>query len=308
MARNMRSFRANHMNVWPVALALAALPACSADGDWIPQPQKAAAQDFVPPAASTPAQDPAGQALPADMAAEARAALAASYLKGQAPDSLALLPAPPAAGSAAQARDDAAAKAAQTMRNSPRWRQAAQDANLKFPDAAETFACAAGVEISPETTPTLYRMLQRTMADIGLSTYPTKNKFQRTRPFVATSTATCTPGEESFLRKDGSYPSGHSAIGWGWALIIAEAAPDRADAILERGRAFGQSRVVCNVHWLSDTEEGRVMAAATVARLHGEQEFRSDLEAASREIAAARSVGSKPGRDCQTEAAQLAAR
>jgi acid phosphatase (class A) len=144
------------------------------------------------------------------------------------------------------------------------------------------------------------------MVDVGLSTYPTKNKFQRTRPFVATSTPTCTPADEDFLRKDGSYPSGHSAVGWGWALVLAEAAPDRADAILARGRAFGQSRVVCNAHWLSDTEEGRVIAAATVATLHANTEFRADLAAASREITAARWAGQRPRRDCQKEAAQLA--
>ena len=302
----MNTFRANRLG-WAVALALAALPACSADGGWTPLPQKEETEAGVGGSAlPDQALAPTGPALPEDIAAEARAALAASYLKGQAPNSLTLLPAPPAAGSAAQARDDASAKAAQAMRNGPRWKQAIQDANLQFPAVAETFACAVGAEISEATTPTLYRMLQRTMADIGLSTYPTKNKFQRTRPFVVTSTPSCTPDEEAFLRKDGSYPSGHSAIGWGWALIIAEAAPDRADAVLDRGRAFGQSRVVCNVHWLSDTEEGRVIAAATVARLHGEAEFRSDLEAASREIAAARSAGSNPMRDCAVESAQLA--
>jgi acid phosphatase (class A) len=64
--------------------------------------------------------------------------------------------------------------------------------------------------------------------------------------------------------------------------------------------------VVCNVHWLSDTEEGRVMASATVARLHDQAEFRSDLEAARNEIAAARAVGRKPARDCAVEAARLA--
>jgi acid phosphatase (class A) len=124
------------------------------------------------------------------------------------------------------------------------------------------------------------------------------------RPFVVTTTPTCTPGDEAFLRHDGSYPSGHTTIGWGWALILAEAAPDRQDEILARGRAFGQSRVVCNAHWLSDTDEGRVMASATVAALHDAPEFRADMEAARTEIGAARSAGGKPTRDCALEAAQ----
>ena len=150
-------------------------------------------------------------------------------------------------------------------------------------------------------------MLRRTLIDIGLSTYPTKNRYQRARPFTVNAAPTSTPAEEAFLRKDGSYPSGHSAVGWGWALILAEIAPERADAILARGRAFGQSRVVCNVHWLSDTEEGRLMASATVAKLHDQPDFRADLEAARSEVAAARTKGLHPARDCAKEAARLAA-
>ena len=75
------------------------------------------------------------------------------------------------------------------------------------------------------------------------------------------------------LREDGSYPSGHNAIGWASALILAEIAPERADLVLARGRAFGQSRVICNVHWQSDASEGRTMGAAAVARMIDEMRW-----------------------------------
>jgi acid phosphatase (class A) len=226
---------------------------------------------------------------------------------GATPNSLSLLPPPPAPGSAAQARDDAAAKAAVARAGGPRWTQATQDADLHFPAVAETFSCAVGVRITEADTPHLYTLLRRSLVDVGLSTYPTKIKYQRARPFMVDGGSICTPAEADALRKDGSYPSGHSAVGWGWALILTEAAPDRADAILARGRAFGQSRVECNVHWLSDTEEGRLMASGVVARLHDEAAFRGDLAAARSEIDAARAKGLSPTRDCATEAAQLAA-
>ena len=229
------------------------------------------------------------------------------YLKAaDTPNSLTLLPPPPAPGSAAQARDDAAARAAVAQSGGPRWIQATQDADLHFPKAAETFSCAVGVRITESDTPRLYVLLRRSLVDNGLSTYPTKLTYQRARPFTVDGAPTCTPGEEAALRKDGSYPSGHSAVGWGWALILVEAAPERADAILARGRAFGQSRVACNVHWLSDTEEGRVMESAVVARLHDETAFRDDLAAARSEIVVARAAGLSPTRDCAKEAAQLA--
>ena len=106
--------------------------------------------------------------------------------------------------------------------------------------------------------------------------------------------------------KDGSYPSGHTAIGWAWALILTEIVPSRTDAILARGRAFGDSRLVCNVHWQSDVNEGRVMGASTVARLHADVGFRGDLDAAKTEYAVAVAKGLKPSRDCAAEAAALA--
>ena len=66
--------------------------------------------------------------------------------------------------------------------------------------------------------------------------------------------------------------------------------PDRAAALVKRGQVFGDSRRVCNVHWLSDVEAGAVIGAATVARLHAEPQFRKDLDAARKELRRARAV------------------
>ncbi len=94
-----------------------------------------------------------------------------------------------------------------------------------------------------------------------------KNRYKRTRPFVLNKETSCTPDAEKDLMTDGSYPSGHSSLGWAWALILTEIDPEHTNAILARGRAFGESRVVCGVHWQSDVIEGRFMGASTVARI-----------------------------------------
>lgn len=258
--------------------------------------------------ASAPA---GGQPAPANPPAPATpstmAPATAGYLAtGTAPNSLRLIPPPPAPGSAAQARDDEGARAALALRGGPRWDLATEDANLTFPAAAGTFSCAIGTTISEADTPKLYALLRRTLSDIGRSPYPTKTRYQRARPFTVNGKPQCTPALDGPLRGDGSYPSGHAAIGWGWALILAEAAPDRADAVLARGRAFTESRRICNVHWLSDLEEGRTMGAAVVARLHASDEFRADLAAARAELTTARAKGLGPTRDCAKEAAQMA--
>jgi acid phosphatase (class A) len=238
---------------------------------------------------------------------EIRPGILAGYLKPEVlPNGLALVPPPPAAGSAALALDKAVSRRSIALRGAPRWELATTDANLMFPQAAGTFSCALGVPITEKDTPHLYLLLRRTLADAGRSTSLVKNQYQRKRPFMLNKEPICTPDDKEFLIENGSYPSGHTAIGWAWALMLAEIAPERADAILARGRAFGESRVVCNVHWHSDVVEGRFMGAATVARLHADSAFQAALEAAKAEVATLRAKGLKPARDCQAEADALA--
>jgi acid phosphatase (class A) len=235
---------------------------------------------------SIPAGIPQGYLPPADL-----------------PDSLALLPPPPAPGSAAMARDEEVSRAMARAPGTPLFDQAMSDADLHSPHVFDTFACAAVVVPDQQATPVLVRLLGKSMIDIGLSTYKAKNHYKRTRPFVAHGNATCFAPAEAALRKDGSYPSGHSAIGWGWALILAEIDPAHADAILQRGRIFGQSRLVCNAHWASDVDAGRTIASATVARLHADPAFLADLVEAKRELAAARAPEAT---SCAAEARALA--
>ncbi len=231
----------------------------------------------------------------------------AAYLPREAhPNSFALLPPPPAAGSAALACDEEISRKALTLRGTPRWTLANEDANLMFPQAAGTFSCALNAPITEKDTPHLYMLLRRTLSDAAVSTYAAKDHYSRTRPFVVNKEPICPTDEGKSYIKGGSYPSGHTAIGWAWALILTEISPEQTDAILARGRAFEESRVICNVHWQSDVIEGRFMGAATVARLHADPTFRADLEAAKAELAAVRSKGLKPLRDCAAEAAAMA--
>jgi acid phosphatase (class A) len=222
------------------------------------------------------------------------------------PNSLFILPPPPATGSAALALDEEISRRSFALRDTPRLLLAASDADLHFPHAAGTFSCALNVPITQEDTPRLYRLLHRTLTDFDISARTAKNHYKRDRPFLWNKEPICTPKDQASMEKDGSYPSGHTAIGWGWALILSEISPDQTDAILARGLAFGESRNVCNAHWHSDVIQGRTMAAATSARLHSEPAFCADLEAARAELAAVRKKGLKPHRDCGAESTALA--
>jgi len=238
---------------------------------------------------------------------EVRANILAGYLPpDEIPSSLALVPPPPAAGSAALALDEEISRRSFALRDTPRWSLAISDADLTFPHAAGAFSCALSAPISEADTPHLYMLLRRTLTDLGRSTATAKNHYNRMRPFMVNKEPMCTPNDKAALEKNGSYPSGHTAAGWGWALILCEISPERTDAILARGLSFGESRNACNVHWHSDVVQGRIIAAGTVARLNADPAFRADLEAARAELAGVRNRGLKPMRDCSAEALALA--
>jgi acid phosphatase (class A) len=92
------------------------------------------------------------------------------YLPREAlPNSLAVLSPPPAAGSAALAYDEEISRKALTLRDTPRWTLANDDANLMFPRTAGTFSCALNAPITEQDTPHLYMLLRRTLDSAGLS-------------------------------------------------------------------------------------------------------------------------------------------
>lgn len=269
-------------------LAMAALLAGCATGP-LTSPSPALIPAAVPPPAPVP---------------ELRPGVPAGYLGRALPDSLALLPPPPAKGSPGFARDQAVSRASQKLKGSPRYALASRDADLRFPQVADTFSCALGVPVSQQETPRLYLLLQRSLVDAGLATYAAKDHYKRTRPFVFYKEATCFPSDEAQLRTDGSYPSGHTAIGWAWALLLTELSPAQADALLARGRAFGENRLICNAHWQSDILQGRAVAAGAVASLHANADFTADMAAARAEINALRGNGVQV-QDCEAEATAL---
>ena len=94
-------------------------------------------------------------------------------------------------------------------------------------------------------------------------------------------------------------------LGWLWALALADVAPERSQVLLARGRDYGESRIVCNVHWRSDVIAGRDLADLVAPQLRGNPDYQRDVAAARREIRRLTAAGAKPARDCAAEAAAL---
>src|SRR4051795_8711498 len=221
------------------------------------------------------------------------------------PDSVALLRPPPQTGSAAMKGDDEARAAALPLNGSPRYALAAADANREQGSTARAFQCALETEISPQHTPILYELLAKIRLDVRAATYAAKSRFKRPRPFAVHGTHTCYPPDEQNVRDDGSYPSARGAVGWAYAQLLAELNPARARQIEERGREFGESRIVCDEEWLSDVDAARMVAGATMKHIEEKPAFRADFSAARSELATSLRSGIKAP-NCQSETRPLA--
>lgn len=204
------------------------------------------------------------------------------------PSGLVFLPPPPTENGPDFQRDKEIYQITRAEKGSKRWELAAFDADIKGNSGA-WFQDSFGLVITPEQTPETYKLLTLVGKKLSKAGKDAKNHYMRKRPYMYynVSGSTCAPQDEEVLRTNGSYPSGHSALGWGMALVLAELAPEQQNLILKRGHEIGQSRVICGFHWQSDVDAGRLVASATVAQLHNDDEFTALLAKAKGEIAQA---------------------
>ena len=250
------------------------------------------------------AADPEASTFPGRPAPQETYKGVAGYLpKGAAPDAAQFLNPPPDPDSPLQAADETEFQQTRKLADGPRGRLAAADADLELPSGAQAFDCAVGARLDPATTPTLLKLMARIRADAAQVYNQGKENWRRPRPFAGRDVETCVlPAERP---KGYSYPSGHSTIGWAWALALAEVEPERASQILARGRAFGESRIVCGVHWESDVEAGRTSGAALFAVLSTDRAFQADLANARAELARARAASLPSEAQCRAEQGAL---
>lgn len=209
------------------------------------------------------------------------------------PDAAAIVTAPPQPGSASDALDRSIFVETRGLQGRPRWTLAISDAEQSPAAGLADFDCALGLKLDAGDAPRLLHLLTRVGADAGHAIEQAKAVYKRPRPFLRDAGPICTARTDGLARSY-SYPSGHSTVGWAYGLILAQLAPERATAVLARARAFGESRVVCGVHYASDVEAGRTLGASLVAVEHANPVFRTDLAAAKAELAHLRSTASIP--------------
>lgn len=201
------------------------------------------------------------------------------------PSALVYLPPPPDWESEDFKHDLARHERGKVLRAGPLGEKAAIYADYTLDNLCSVFSAPFGREISATATPELYALLDGTTRTVANAGRPAKREYMRERPYARLGEHTVAPQFEEVLRTNGSYPSGHASGGWIAALVLAEVNPAAAEALIVRGLEIGDSRVISGFHWQSDVDAARIVAAATLARLHADPDFLERMRRAKKEFA-----------------------
>ena len=221
----------------------------------------------------------------AAVCAQAQSDVEAYFTTKEMPDMLKWCPAPPDTIGAHFTYDIMQYMWGKQMRqNKERVEIAIRDATYSLECIMQEFSEPLGLKMSEEETPEIYKLLKDSKATCeNISNFP-KFYYKRIRPFMRFHEHTATPQFEPDLRRNFSYPSGHTILGWCSALLLAEINPERADTILTRGMMYGESRVIVGAHWQSDVDAGRLAAAAVYSRMHTSKRFLEQMQLAQQEF------------------------
>ena len=218
------------------------------------------------------------------------------------PNALATIPPAPKEGDARNTLDWDIFLKTRVLEGTDRWALAKSDDSFRPVDLLKDFSCAVGVELTPGNSPALLNIISRTTIDAGMAAEAAKQFYKRTRPFQHNPGNICID-RDGGIAKSFDYPSGHSSLGFTAGLVIAQLSPEHSTAVLARGRAYGESRVVCGVHNMSAVEAGRTNAAGVFAALQGSLAYREMLDKARGELVVARAAGGAPNAaSCAREA------
>jgi acid phosphatase (class A) len=199
------------------------------------------------------------------------------YLTAQELDLVVILPPPVANGSDADREQQAVVLAAQRAASPERIEQAKRDVD----ESLDTmFGSVLGKALPAASLPNTTLLFERIGETEEVVVAPTKKAFQRLRPYLSN------PEIKPLVRPSvsGSYPSGHTTHVNVAAIVLGSIVPEKRDAIWLRAKDYAWSRVIAGMHYPNDLDGGGRAGTAIAVALQSRPEFKTDVEAARREL------------------------
>jgi acid phosphatase (class A) len=139
------------------------------------------------------------------------------------------------------------------------------------------FKNVLGPAFNAEALPLTAALSAHVRKDESTASGPLKNIYRRPRPYQIDGTLhpVCPLNPEPT-----SYPSGHSLSGYLLAFTLVQLVPEKRQQIFDRANEYVHNRLICGVHYASDTEASREVAYAIFGSLVASPNFQRDLQAA----------------------------
>ena len=149
------------------------------------------------------------------------------------------------------------------------------------------FADVMGPEFTADKFPKAARVFEKVYKTESAFNKQGREKWHRDRPSVMDPRIK----PVATFSNSGSYPSGHAAFAYLTAIVLADIAPEKRDAIFARAIEFGHNRVIGGASRVSDIEAGQQMAVMIAVLMYKNPIFREDLEEARTEVRAGLNLG-----------------
>ncbi|MCI1679578.1 MAG: phosphatase PAP2 family protein [Ewingella americana] len=188
------------------------------------------------------------------------------------------LPAPPADDSAQTKAEIKELLAIQASRTPEQEKAAIADAQ----ENVWRFADVMGPEFTAEKLPKVAALFDRIVATEDVVDGSAKKFFNRSRPYMVDEQI------HPLLKKSksGSWPSGHSTVGYLMATVLADMVPEKRNELFTRAAGYAENRLVAGFHYRSDTVMSRTGAALIAQKMAEQPEFQTEFDAAKTELRA----------------------
>ncbi|MFD3222325.1 acid phosphatase [Rahnella aceris] len=200
------------------------------------------------------------------------------FITSQELDLTKYLPAPPADDSAQTKAELKELLEIQATRTPEQEKAAIADAE----ENVWRFADVMGPDFDAAKLPKTAALFDRIVATEDVVDDHAKKAFNRPRPYMLDEQI------HPLLKKSksGSWPSGHSTIGYLMATVLGEMVPEKRNALFTRAAGYAENRLVAGFHYRSDTVMSSTGAALIAQKMEEQPDFKTEFDAAKAELRA----------------------